>query len=100
MRENNFSRRVWKTATREAGLEGVRVYDLRHTAASWAIRSGASVLVVQRMLGHASASMTLDVYAGLWDEDLDDVAGRIGAMLEGLGGADDNRTTTRGVGGT
>lgn len=100
VRENNFSRRVWKTATREAGLEGVRVYDLRHTAASWAIRSGASVLVVQRMLGHASASMTLDVYAGLWDEDLDDVAGRIGAMLDGLGGVDDNRTTTRPVSAT
>ena len=91
VRESNFTRRVWRTATERAGLEGVRFYDLRHTAASWAIRSGASVLVVQRMLGHASASMTLDVYAGLWDEDLDDVADRIGAML------DDNRTTTGGA---
>ena len=94
VRGNNFARRVWKTATTAAGLEGVRFYDLRHTAASWAIRSGASVLVVQRMLGHASASMTLDVYAGLWDQDLDDVAGRIGAMLEdGLNVPNDTRTT-------
>lgn len=49
-------------------------HDLRHTAASLAISAGANVKAVQRMLGHAKASMTLDVYADLFDTDLDAVA--------------------------
>lgn len=52
----------------------VTPHDLRHTAASLAISSGANVKAVQRMLGHASASMTLDTYADLFDNDLDGVA--------------------------
>ncbi|WP_236950713.1 tyrosine-type recombinase/integrase, partial [Mycobacterium tuberculosis] len=42
-------------------------HDLRHTAASLAVSAGANVKAVQRMLGHAKASMTLDVYADLFD---------------------------------
>jgi integrase len=49
-------------------------HDLRHTAASLAVSAGANVKAVPRMLGHAKASMTLDVYADLFDDDLDDVA--------------------------
>ena len=52
----------------------VTPHDLRHTAASLAISSGANVKAVQRMLGHASAAMTLDVYGELFDDDLDAVA--------------------------
>jgi integrase len=44
------------------------------TTASLAIAAGANVKAVQRMLGHASAAMTLDVYAGLFGDDLDTVA--------------------------
>jgi integrase len=50
------------------------LHNLRHTAASLAIPAGANVKAVQRMLGHASAAMTLDTYADLFDEDLDAVA--------------------------
>ena len=46
------------------------IHDLRHTAASLAISAGANVKAVQRMLGHKSAAMTLDVYADLFDDDL------------------------------
>jgi integrase len=49
------------------------LHDLRHTAASLAVSSGANVKAVQRMLGHASAAMTLDTYADLFDTDLDAV---------------------------
>lgn len=49
-------------------------HDLRHTAASLAVSVGANVKAVQRMLGHSSAAMTLDVYADLFDDDLDAVA--------------------------
>lgn len=50
------------------------LHDLRHSAASLSISAGANVKAVQRMLGHASAAMTLDVYADLFDDDLDAVA--------------------------
>lgn len=49
-------------------------HDLRHTAASLAVSAGANVKAIQRMLGHASAAMTLDTYADLFDGDLDAVA--------------------------
>ncbi|HEY9315828.1 site-specific integrase [Williamsia sp.] len=48
-------------------------HELRHTAASLAVSAGANVKALQRMLGHAKASMTLDVYADLFDDDLDAV---------------------------
>ncbi len=55
-------------------------HELRHTAASLAIGSGANVKAVQRMLGHASASMTLDRYGHLFGEELDAVANRLEAQ--------------------
>lgn len=55
----------------------ITAHALRHTAASLAISSGANVKVVQRMLGHASAAMTLDVYADLFDDDLTGVADKL-----------------------
>lgn len=57
-----------------AELGHMTLHDLRHTAASLAVSAGANVKAVQRMLGHASAAMTLDVYADLFDDDLDAVA--------------------------
>jgi len=48
--------------------------ELRHTAASLAIASGADVKVVQQMLGHSSAAMTMDVYGHLFSDRLDEVA--------------------------
>ena len=70
--------RTWfKSALKAAKLESMTVHDLRHTAASLAISSGANVKAVQRMLGHASAAMTLDVYANLFDDDLDSLANRL-----------------------
>lgn len=55
----------------------VTPHDLRHTAASLAVSAGANVKAVQRMLGHKSAAMTLDVYADLFDDDLDGVSTRL-----------------------
>jgi integrase len=50
------------------------LHDLRHTSASLAVQAGGNVKVAQRMLGHASAAMTLDVYSDLFDDDLDSVS--------------------------
>ena len=60
-------------------MEYLRIHDLRHTATSLAIQSGAHVKALQRMLGHSSAAVTLDVYSGLFDSDLDAVAGSLNA---------------------
>jgi integrase len=57
-----------------SGVPRVTPHDLRHSAASLAVSAGANVKAVQRMLGHASAAMTLDVYADLFDDDLEAVA--------------------------
>lgn len=77
LRNGNFRHRVFDPAVARAGLSGITPHDLRHTAASLAIAAGANVKVVQRMLGHASAAMTLDVYAGLFGDDLEAVADRL-----------------------
>jgi hypothetical protein len=74
------NRRSWfLNARTQAGLERLTPHDLRHTAASLAVSSGANVKAVQRMLGHKSAAMTLDTYADLFDDDLDAVAMRLDA---------------------
>ena len=58
----------------------VTAHDLRHTAASLAVSGNANPKVIQRMLGHASAAMTLDVYADLFESDLDAVAESVAKM--------------------
>lgn len=63
----------------------VTPHDLRHTAASLAISAGANVKAVQRMLGHASAAMTLDTYADLFDDDLDTVAESLSVAAQAAG---------------
>ena len=57
-------------------------HDLRHTAASLAISAGANVKVIQRMLGHKSAKVTLDTYAALFPDDLDNVVGALSQQRE------------------
>ncbi len=81
-RSSGASRSWFMRALVDAGLERMTIHDLRHTAASVAISSGANVKAVQRMLGHASAAMTLDVYADLFDDDLDTVSASLNAARE------------------
>jgi integrase len=68
-----FARAVKRAQTADATFRRVTPHDLRHTAASLAISAGANVKVVQRMLGHKSAKVTLDTYAALFPDDLDNV---------------------------
>lgn len=48
----------------------------------WPVHAGANVKALQRMLGHKNASMTLDVYADLFDSDLMDVARLLDAAVQ------------------
>ncbi|WP_083913372.1 tyrosine-type recombinase/integrase [Nocardia concava] len=65
---------VFDPAATGAGLNGVVPHGLRHTAASLAISGGANIKVVQKMLGHKTAMLTLDLYGHLFPDDLDAVA--------------------------
>ena len=75
-----LSRAVGRCQQADPTFPRVTAHDLRHTAASIAVSAGANVKVVQRMLGHASAAMTLDVYADLFDSDLDSVAENVAKL--------------------
>jgi len=84
LRYRNFRNRVFDKAVKAAGLAdlGVTPHKLRHTAASLAIAAGADVKVVQTMLGHKSATMTLDLYGHLWPDRLDEVADALDAKRQ------------------
>lgn len=78
LRNSNFRKSVWDPAVKASGMPADLVpHDLRDTAASLMIASGASIKAVQRALGHASAAMTLDTYGGLFEDDLEDLADRM-----------------------
>lgn len=91
LRNNDFRRRVFDRAAESIGLAGLTPHELRHTAASRAVAEGANVKAVHRMLGHASAAMTLDVYADLVEDDLDQVSDRLDRAA-GRAAADSVRT--------
>jgi integrase len=77
LRNTNFRPRFFDPAAEKAGLAELTPHELRHTTASLAVAAGANVKAVQQMLGHASAAITLDVYAGLFADDLDGVADQL-----------------------
>jgi hypothetical protein len=78
LRESNWERRPaggppgWQT------VPDVRIHDLRHAAASLWLAAGAEPKVVQRVLGHATAAMTMDLYGHLLDASLWQAARLIG----------------------
>lgn len=80
----------WGPAARltRAGVEGVRLHDLRHFFASGLIASGCDVVTVQRALGHAKSTTTLTTYAHLWpsaEERVRDAATLLAAEVLGPG---------------
>jgi integrase len=90
LNRHNFYNRVWLSALKRAGLAPPqpRVHDLRHTAVSLAIASGANIKQVQIRAGHSSVKVTLDVYGHLFPGDDEAVAEALDegrrAALEGF----------------
>ena len=78
-----FNRAVQRCQAADETFPRVTVHELRHTAASLMIRSGANVKTVQSQLGHKTATMTLDQYGHLFPDDLDDIAGRMESVVSG-----------------
>ncbi len=73
----------FKAILENAGLPRIRLYDLRHTAATLALAAGVSPKVVSEQLGHASAAFTLDTYAHVLPHMQDEAAAKVEAMLVG-----------------
>ena len=71
---------LWYEVRLEAGLEDVRLHDLRHTYASQAVMQGIPLPVVARLLGHSQVTMTLR-YAHACDQEVEAAAERIGAAI-------------------
>lgn len=80
MSGRSFTGSVFKPALRRAGLDDVRIHDLRHTAVALAIRAGAHPKAIQARMGHASISVTLDRYGHLFPE----MDGELAASLEAI----------------
>ena len=79
---------LWYRVRREAGIEDVRLHDLRHTHASHAVMNGVPVPVVSRLLGHSNTRMTLR-YAHLGDRDIEEAAERVGQAVAAIMNGDD-----------
>jgi integrase len=84
LRAQGFQRTVLTETAASLGLEGLHPHALRHTAASLAIASGANVKVVQQMLGHKSAIMTLDLYGHVFPDQLDEVGDHLDAAARAV----------------
>ena len=86
LRNSNWRARVFRPAVAKCQAADktfptITPHDLRHTAVSLAVSAHGNVKAIQRMVGHAKASMTVDLYADLFDEDLDGVADRLDATI-------------------
>jgi integrase len=66
-----------------ADIRSIRLYDLRHTAATLAVATGISVKVISEQLGHASISFTLERYSHVLPSIQDDAAAKVERMLIG-----------------
>ncbi|MEQ7124374.1 site-specific integrase [Actinopolymorpha sp. B11F2] len=77
LRLTNFRRSVWHPAVRAAGLDGLTIHGMRHTAASLYISAGTPPKVVQQILGHASITITMDLYGHLYADEMDTWAARL-----------------------
>ena len=84
----NYRNRIWKPALTRAGLDqGLRMHDLRHTAASMLIAQGGRPKVVLEHLGHSSIILTMDRYGHMYPEDRSKVADALDAAILSSGRA-------------
>jgi len=83
----NDIKESWHAIRKAAGLDGVRLHDLRHSFASLAVSGGASLPMIGALLGHSEPSTTAR-YAHLLDDVQRDIANRVGALIDAAGDAE------------
>jgi integrase len=86
MRKSNFARRIWEPMRKAAKLPGLKFHTLRHTAAVLLLKANVHPKIVSERLGHASVSITLDVYSawipGLQAQAAEAMAGILGRLRQ------------------
>lgn len=86
----SFNTRIWRPAVERSGVnKAVNIHDLRHTHASWLIASGASLLLIQRRMGHAKIETTIGVYGHLMptaQQEVADIMQHLFADMGAMGG--------------
>ena len=75
-------RRSWLRIVETAGLEGLRIHDLRHAHATLMLRAGVHPKIVSERLGHASVNITLDTYSHVLPGLQETAAAAIGQVLD------------------
>lgn len=81
-RPGNFRKRSgWKQAVADLGLENLRLHDLRHTYASLARVTNIDLATLSRVMGHSSIKVTIDLYGGIYDRELDSLATNLEAQF-------------------
>jgi len=78
---SNLRNRSLKPLLKAAGLRPVRFHDLRHTCATLLLSKNVNPKIVSEMLGHASVSITLDVYSHLMPDMQEKAAKALGEAL-------------------
>ena len=73
-------RKAWQRICERAGFENTRIHDLRHTMGTWLAKTGASLPVIKKALGHKSTESTLR-YINL---DLDPVSAAVDAAMSAM----------------
>ena len=96
LRSNNWRRHTyWKQAIRRLHLAPLTIHELRHTYASLACASGANLHFVQKTMGHSSPTVTANIYADLYAEQLDDVAMKMDRIITKTGQKPDKNKSKR-----
>jgi integrase len=88
---------LWRQTCKAAKVEGLTLHDLRHYYASGLIAAGCDVVTVQRALGHAKATTTLNTYAHLWPKAEDRTRKAAASMMAEVGAAADSVRTAEAV---
>lgn len=92
LRSNNWRRHThWTKALEQLKLAPLKIHDLRHTYASLACASGANLFFVQKTMGHSSPTVTANIYADLYDDQLDAVARKLNRIISKTGHKPDTK---------
>jgi len=83
LNSKNLTARYFKPLLKRAELPEIRLYDLRHTAASLALKNNVNPKVVAEMLGHASTKHTMDTYSHVMPDMQAESAARLDELLFG-----------------
>ena len=76
--------RIHKRILRDAGLEGCRFHDLRHTFATVALQNGVDIKTLSGMLGHYSSGFTLDTYTHVTPDMQAAASDIVGGFMEDI----------------